>query len=80
MNASRRPKQGSSLDQAPFHFRATASGQVRIDYDNRTVTVLAGKQAGKFLKKAEQLDAAGQQLLMAKATGHFKHGNERPIK
>ena len=39
--------------------------------------VLKGAKALSFLQRVAGLDDAGQQLVMAKATGNFKRGNER---
>ena len=44
---------------------------------SRRATTLAGKIAERFLEVAPTEDEQGQQLLMAKATGNFKRGNER---
>ncbi|MEZ4396279.1 MAG: hypothetical protein R3C71_05185 [Candidatus Krumholzibacteriia bacterium] len=65
------------LATEPFSYREVASGKVFIAYEGRDVTVLAGKQATAFLRKVAGLDARGRQLVMAKATGNFKRGNER---
>jgi hypothetical protein len=45
-----------------------------------TVNPLAGKQANRFVARTQNADAYACQLAMAKATGHFKHGNERLAK
>lgn len=66
-----------TLDDEPFEFQATKNGLVQISYGGRVVTNLAGRNAERFLQKVEEGDARTRQLLMAKATGHFKHGNER---
>mgnify|MGYP000279874681 CR=1 FL=1 len=65
------------LDSEPFSFRQTKSGLVQLFYGTGLVTTLAGKQAQQFLARAEGLDSPAMQQLMARATGHFKHGNER---
>jgi hypothetical protein len=39
--------------------------------------ILKGQQARKFVDKITPLDGKAAQLLMAKITGNFKHGNER---
>ena len=44
---------------------------------NKQVMILKGKQAQKFLSKIDGLDGKEAQLVMAKITGNFKHGNER---
>ena len=68
------------LAEEPFSFRQTKAGDVFISWNGKTVTTLKGKAALAFLAKIAGLDDEKAQLLMAKATGHFKHGNERPAK
>jgi hypothetical protein len=65
------------LDEDVFSYEALKSGKVFIYWHGRHVTTLAGQQAQKFLAKIEPLAGKDAQLVMAKATGHFKHGNER---
>jgi hypothetical protein len=65
------------LEGEPFSYRATKSGTVLISWNGKTVTTLKGKPAEAFLAKVEGADTHAAQLVMAKATGHFKHGNER---
>lgn len=65
------------LDDQPFDYRALKDGKVFIYWHDQHVTTLAGKAAQKFLCKIADLDGKAAQLLMAKATGNFKHGNER---
>ena len=60
-----------------FAWRRTKDGRVRISRDGRVVTILAGARAEAFLRRAEGLDAAGAQQLMARATGNYRRGNER---
>ncbi|MEM8660512.1 MAG: hypothetical protein AAGF35_06475 [Pseudomonadota bacterium] len=67
-------------NEEPFHYRASKSGLVHIFYKQKMVTTLNGRDAVKFLSKLESASAENAQLLMAKATGHFKHGNERASK
>ena len=64
------------LAHCPFSYRATKDGRVRIAFEGRVVTTLAGAAAQKFLAKVEGASEQDAQLAMAKATGHFKHGNE----
>ena len=70
--------QRGKLAEEPFSFRQTKAGDVFISWNGKTVTTLKGKAATDFLTKIADLDAEKAQLLMAKATGHFKHGTERP--
>ncbi|WP_348674930.1 hypothetical protein [uncultured Abyssibacter sp.] len=65
------------LAERRFSYETAKNGSVFISFHGRRVTQLAGKDATKFLARVESLDARGQQLLMAKATGNFKRGNER---
>ncbi|HTE59069.1 MAG TPA: hypothetical protein VK631_01885 [Solirubrobacteraceae bacterium] len=63
------------LESDPFDARVTASGTVLISRGGRLVTTVRGRAAERL---ADALDrAAGDdrvtQLLLAKATGHYKH-------
>jgi len=60
-----------------FSFRSTADGRVLISWRGRQVVVLAGAKAKWFLERVEGATEAKLQLLMARATGNFKRGNER---
>ena len=60
-----------------FGYRETSDGSVHITFRGRTVTVLAGAQARTFLRRVATATELEAQHLMARATGHFKHGNER---
>ena len=51
---------------------------MRISRDGRVVTTLAGGAAKRFLDRVEGADADAAQQLMARATGNYKRGNERP--
>jgi hypothetical protein len=68
------------LDESPFDYRATKDGRVLLYRHGKQVKMLAGAEAQKFLARIEPLNDAAAQLLMAKATGHFRHGNERQSK
>jgi len=65
------------LEDEPYAFRAAKDGTVRIAFRGRVVTTLGGTAAQRFLARAGGADAEALQQLMARATGHFKHGNER---
>jgi hypothetical protein len=39
--------------------------------------ILKGRRAQKFIAMIADLDGLAAQLVMAKITGNFKHGNER---
>jgi hypothetical protein len=43
------------------------------------VVVLKGARANKLMAGLPGMDSEQRQLALAKATGNFKRGNERPI-
>jgi hypothetical protein len=65
------------LDEEVFSFREAKDGRVMLYWHDKHVKTLAGSEAQKFLKKIAALAGKEAQLVMAKATGNFKHGNER---
>lgn len=65
------------LAEEPFAYRATKDGQVFISWQGRPILTLKRPNARRFLARIADLDEAGVQLALAKATGNFKHGNER---
>lgn len=65
------------LTEDPFDFRETKAGELIISRGGRVVVPLGGKRAEALLKSIEKADEAGAQLLLAKATGNYKRGNER---
>ena len=65
------------LQEKPFTFRETKDGKVFIHWHGKQITILKGKAAEKFVKSVAQADEQQAQLIMARITGHFKHGNER---
>jgi hypothetical protein len=61
-----------------FSSRLTKDGRVRVAYRDRHVVTVAGAAAARL---AAHLDGAADddvQHLLARATGNFKRGNERP--
>jgi hypothetical protein len=67
----------SGLNEGVFSYRAHKDGTVRIAWRSKVVTTLAGKEAARFLARVDGADEEQAQVAMAKATGNFKHGNER---
>ncbi len=65
------------LQEKPFTFRETRDGKVFIDWHGKQITILKGKAAAKFLRDIAEASDEQAKLLMARVTGHFKHGNER---
>jgi hypothetical protein len=65
------------LEEQEFSYRCSKDGTVFISWKGRVVTTLTGEKCRKLQSQLLGADERGQQLLLAKATGHFKHGNER---
>ncbi len=66
------------LDESPFSYRTSKDNTIFLDYENRQVKILKGKEASKFLERMEVAEEdKAKQLIMAKITGNFKRGNER---
>lgn len=60
----------------PFQYRVTKSGEVRVTRGGRVVSVIGGA-AGERLASSLGADPVRDQLLLAKATGNYRRGNER---
>jgi hypothetical protein len=60
-----------------FAWSRVKDGRVRISHHGRVVTTLAGEKAQRFLSRAAGASEADVQQLMARATGNYRHGNER---
>ena len=65
------------LDNEVFSYKISKDSKVFISYEGKTVTTLSGKRACEFIEKIKTAQAKDVQLIMAKATGNFKRGNER---
>ena len=70
-------RRGLLLKEKPFSYRARRDGTVEILWKGRHATALGGALADRFLEAAPTEDDDSLQLLMAKASGNFKRGNER---
>jgi hypothetical protein len=78
VSSKRRPvDQRGRLEAEPFGYVITKARLVRISYEGRVVTTVAGDQADRLARRLANADPAQVQLLLAKVTGNFKHGNER---
>ena len=68
------------LDAEIFTYRVTKDKKVFISYEGKQVTTLSGKNADDFIYKIQNAEGKEAQLIMAKATGNFKRGNEKLFK
>jgi antitoxin (DNA-binding transcriptional repressor) of toxin-antitoxin stability system len=66
-----------SVENGAFAYRTRKGGEVVISHRGRPVVTLRGERAAKFQDRVEGLGDREAQLLMARATGNFKRGNER---
>lgn len=69
--------QRSKLEEEPFAYHVAKNNRVRIDFEGRYIMTLGEKASAQFLAKARDKDTFAVQLLLAKVTGNFKHGNEK---
>jgi hypothetical protein len=70
----------NKLDAEPFDYDITKANRVLLYWNGKLIKTLAGKQAQKFISQIEGVDVQAAQLIMAKATGNFKRGNEKDNK
>lgn len=67
----------NKLGEEPFDYEITKEGLVLLYWGNRHIKTMAGKAAQKFIAEIDGLEGVEEQLVLAKATGNFKRGNER---
>jgi hypothetical protein len=65
-----------SLEDDPFDYQITKSGVLLIRRGGHTVMELGGKKAAALIPRLGRGEDSDQQLL-ARATGNYRHGNER---
>ncbi len=68
------------LEEEPFSYTITKAGKTMIYYKNRMVKMLTEKESKKFTSKIQNKNDFDIQLILAKLTGNFKHGNEKQSK
>ncbi len=71
--------QRGRLELEPFAYQLTKSGSILINYEGKQVVMLKGKDAERLSAKLASAtgDTEQVQMLLAKATGNFKRGNEK---
>ena len=70
-------KQNVLKEEKPFAYKFTKDGKCFIYWNNKQIMIVDKEKANKLRIKMDSLDEYGKQLILAKTTGHFKHGNER---
>ncbi len=67
------------LKEKPYTFRQRRDGTVAVFWRRVPAATLSGKLAERFLDTASDCSGEELQLLLARATGNFKRGNERTV-
>ncbi len=70
----------NTLDEEPFSYKITKDKKVFLYWKGKQVSILRGKESESFIAKIANADIKETQLIMAKITGNFKHGNEKDNK
>lgn len=66
------------LNQQTFEFKSSDDGKLLIFALGKLVKTLKGEKASKLVSKIGSANSDHEiQLLLAKATGNYKRGNER---
>lgn len=65
-----------SLEDDPFEYQVTKSGVLLIRRGGRTIMELGGKKAAALISELGRDDDTDRHLL-TRATGNYRHGNER---
>lgn len=60
-----------------FSYRRLKTGELEVMHRGRKAATLRGRDAEDFVAEVQGLGIAGEQQLMARITGNYKHGNER---
>lgn len=63
-------------DEKPFGYTLTKDGKAIVSWRGKRIMIL-NKKVDALRELVMRNDEHGIQLLLAKATGNFKHGNER---
>jgi hypothetical protein len=66
-------------DDLGFSFTLNKSGDLFILRSGRQVSILRGSRATQAALQLEDLAFRDQQILLAKLSGNYKRGNEKPL-
>ena len=65
------------LEDDVFTYRVGKDDKVFIYWRDKQIKIMKGEEAQRFFGMIADLNQKEAQLVMAKATGNFKRGNER---
>lgn len=70
-------KQEGKFTEEVFSYKTSKDKKIFIFWYGKQVMILKNKESEKFLSRISGADFQESQLIMAKITGNFKHGNEK---
>jgi hypothetical protein len=76
-NSSNNIDKRNILKENIFSYKICKNKKVLIYWHEKQVKILNEKEGSKFIEKINIADEFEKQLLMARLTGNFKHGNEK---
>jgi hypothetical protein len=65
------------LEEQPFSYKIIKGDKALISFYGKTIKTIVGKEYNKLIKVIQSANNYEIQLFLAKATGQFKHGNEK---
>ncbi len=65
------------LDENPFDYFISKDMKLHISFKGKNIMILKDAKAEAAISKIQQPSDFDVQLILAKLTGNFKHGNER---
>jgi hypothetical protein len=71
------------MSREQFSYRITRYGKLFVYWHGergKREIVLAGARAERLINALPAMTSEQQQLALARATGNFKRGNERPVR
>jgi hypothetical protein len=75
--AEPRPSGDEALAANPFGWRVTADRRVLVSRGGRQIVVVGGARGRRLADQLDSVDESACQQLLARATGNYRHGNER---
>jgi hypothetical protein len=70
-------KQEGKFTEEVFSYKTSKDHKIFIFWYGKQVMILKDKESEKFLSRISGAGFQESQLIMAKITGNFKHGNEK---
>ncbi|WP_075981353.1 hypothetical protein [Bacillus massilinigeriensis] len=70
------------LSEEPFAYQITKKGTVMVYYKGKQIIIVKNREAERLIASINKVhdNIKEVQLLLAKITGNFKHGNEKIVK